>query len=118
MTTAEQTVPKPEEPTADRTDADEEVEGPPTLPPGTDLAPGYRVLTHINRGQALDVYEVFSDERLCSCIAKVVRPDRRDVERVAVRLRHEGETLQRLAHPHLVRCWEILTEPQLTVVLE
>jgi serine/threonine protein kinase len=118
MMTAEQTDRKPEEPTAERPASDEEVEGPPVLAPGTDLAPGYRVLTHISRGQALDVYEVFSEERLCSCIAKVVRPDRRHVERVAVRLRHEGETLLRLAHPHLVRCWEILAEPQLTVVLE
>jgi serine/threonine protein kinase len=64
------------------------------------------------------VYEVFSDERLCSCIVKVVRPDRTHVERVRVRLRHEGDTLRRLAHPHLVRCWEVLTEPQLAVVLE
>jgi len=90
----------------------------PPLTAGTELAPGYRVLTHISRGEALDVYEVFSDERLCSCIAKVVRPDRREVSRVAARLKHEGDTLLRLGHPHLVRCWEVLTEPQLTVILE
>jgi serine/threonine protein kinase len=90
----------------------------PPLAAGTVLAPGYQVLKHISRGQALDVYEVFSDERLCSCIAKVVRPDRRQVGRVAVRLQHEGDILRRLAHPHLVRCWEVLTEPQLTVILE
>jgi eukaryotic-like serine/threonine-protein kinase len=89
----------------------------PPLDPGAVLAPGYRVLTHIVRGQALDVYEVFSDERLCSCIAKVVRPDRRQIGRVAVRLRHEGEVLRRLGHPHLVRCWDVLEDPQLTVVL-
>jgi len=76
------------------------------------------VLEHISRGEALDVYAVFSDERLCSCIAKVVRPDRRDVERVVNRLRHEGEALLRLGHSHLVRCWEVLSEPQPTVILE
>jgi serine/threonine protein kinase len=91
---------------------------PPPLPDGSLLAPGYRVVSHINRGQALDVYEVFSDERLCSCIAKVVRPDRRDVTRLVDRLRHEGETLRRLAHPHLVRCWEVLETPQPAVILE
>jgi serine/threonine protein kinase len=90
----------------------------PPLHPGALLAPGYQVLTHVARGQALDVYEVFSDERLCSCIAKVVRPDRRQVVRVADRLRHEGEVLRRLGHPHLVRCWDVLEQPQLTVVLE
>jgi serine/threonine protein kinase len=88
------------------------------LEAGTELAPGYRVLTHIVRGEALDVYEVFSDERLCSAIAKVVRPDRRHLERISVRLQHEGDVLRRLGHPHLVRCWEVLSEPQLTVVLE
>jgi serine/threonine protein kinase len=92
--------------------------GPPSLPEGSLIAPGYRVLNHICRGQALDVYEVFSDARLCSAIAKVVRPDRRDVTRVVNRLRHEGQTLLRLAHPHLVRCWELLEAPQLTVILE
>jgi eukaryotic-like serine/threonine-protein kinase len=90
----------------------------PPLPQGAMLAPGYRVLTHVSRGQALDVYEVFSDERLCSCIAKVVRPDRRQVGRVAARLQREGDVLRQLAHPHLVRCWDVLAEPQLTVVLE
>ena len=91
---------------------------PPPFAVGSLLAPGYRVLSHISRGQALDVYEVFGDHRLCSAIAKVVRPDRRDVTRVVDRLRHEGQTLLRLGHPHLVRCWELLEDPQLTVILE
>ncbi|HKG50828.1 MAG TPA: serine/threonine-protein kinase [Actinomycetales bacterium] len=103
---------------ADHSDQDCEPEGPPTFPEGWELAPGYRVKNHINRGQALDVYEVFSDERLCSCIAKVVRPDRREVRRVVDRLQHEGQTLLRLGHPHLVRCWEVLEEPQPTLILQ
>jgi len=102
----------------DRSHHDCEPDGPPPFPEGSVLAPGYRVKSHISRGQALDVYEVFSDERLCSCIAKVVRPDRLDAPRVVERLRHEGQTLLRLGHPHLVRCWEMLEEPQLTVILE
>jgi serine/threonine protein kinase len=101
-----------------RFDQDCEPEGPPPLPEGSVLAPGYRVKSHISRGQALDVYEVFSEERLCSCIAKVVRPDRLDARRVVERLWDEGQTLLRLGHPHLVRCWEVLEEPQLTVILE
>jgi serine/threonine protein kinase len=40
------------------------------------------------------------------------------VTRVVDRLRHEGQTLLRLAHPHLVRCWDMLEEPQPTVILE
>ena len=91
---------------------------PPVLSPGTELAAGYRVLSHVSRGEALDVYEVYSDLRMCSCMAKVVRPDRRHIERVVSRLRREGEILLRGAHPHLVRCWEVVEEPQLAVVLE
>jgi serine/threonine protein kinase len=90
---------------------------PAPYPRGWALAPGYRVLNHVSRGKAHDVYEVFSDERLCSCIAKIIRPDRREGPRLD-RLRNEGRILQRLAHPHLVRCWDVLDEPQLTVIIE
>ena len=82
------------------------------------IAPGYEVIEHVRRGEALDVYEVFSAHRLCSCIAKTVRPDRAHVERVRARLRLEGHLLQTLAHPMLLRGFETISEPRLVVIAE
>ncbi len=47
----------------------------PPLRKGELLAPGYRVVAHVNRGQILDVYDVWSEERACRCIAKAPRQD-------------------------------------------
>jgi serine/threonine protein kinase len=91
---------------------------PAVLEPDDEIAPGYRVVELISRGSALDVYEVFSDQRLCSCIAKTIRPDRADVERVRDRLLLEGHLLQTLAHPHLPRAFETIREPVPVVILE
>jgi serine/threonine protein kinase len=90
----------------------------PPLSVGEPLAPGYVVEDHLSRNQVLDVYEVWSAERDCPCIAKVLRPDCREHAARRRRLEREGELLLALAHPHLVRAYEVLTEPELVVVLE
>jgi serine/threonine protein kinase len=90
----------------------------PPLLEGTPLAPGYVVETHLSRNQVLDVYEVWSAERDCLCVAKVLRPDCRTHARRRERLEREGRLLLELAHPHLVRAYEMLREPELAVVLE
>ena len=90
----------------------------PPLAPGAELAPGYTVVGHLSRNQALDVYEVFSAHRGCRCVAKVLRPDSRGNPRRRERLEREGALLQRFTHPHLVRAYETLREPELVVVLE
>jgi eukaryotic-like serine/threonine-protein kinase len=82
------------------------------------LAPGYRVIEHLSRTRRLDTYEVFSEERACSCVAKTLRPDRRDDERARAALLAEGELLMALTHPHIVRGYELLREPELVVVME
>ena len=84
---------------------------------GARLAPGYEVIAHLNRGRALDVYDTWSEERACACIAKVARPDRRE-ERVRRRLITEGELLLSLSHPHIVRAYELIRRPRTMVVLE
>ena len=38
--------------------------------------PGYRVIEHLSRTRRFDTYEVWSEDRACSCVAKVVREDR------------------------------------------
>jgi serine/threonine protein kinase len=90
----------------------------PPLAVGEPLAPGYVVEAHLSRNQVLDVYEVWSAERDCRCIAKVLRPDCRAHAARRERLEREGRLLLELAHPHLVRAYEMLTEPELVVVLE
>jgi eukaryotic-like serine/threonine-protein kinase len=90
----------------------------PPLLAGTPLAPGYVVEGHLSRNQVLDVYEVWSAERDCLCVAKVLRPDCRTHVRRRERLEREGQLLLDLAHPHLVRAYEMLREPELAVVLE
>ncbi|WP_426242506.1 serine/threonine-protein kinase [Nocardioides sp. LHG3406-4] len=91
---------------------------PPVLSPGAELVPGLRVIDLLSRGRALDVYEVFSADLLCSVVAKTARPDRAHVQRVRDRLLLEGELLLRFAHPHLPRAFGVIREPVPVVVLE
>jgi serine/threonine protein kinase len=81
------------------------------LPPGARLGPGLTVIEHLSRTRRYDTYEVWSDERACSCVAKLPRPDRRGEERVRAALVREGELLAALAHPHLVRGYEVAPGP-------
>lgn len=90
----------------------------PVVAEGALLAPGYRVLQHVARGDALDVYEVFSDQRMCSCIAKTVRPDRAGQQRVHDRLLEEGRLLQALSHPHLLRGLETIRGPVPVIITQ
>lgn len=91
---------------------------PPVLLPGEEIAPGYTVLELLSRGSALDVYEVWSTERLCSCVAKTVRPDRVEESRVRHRLLQEGWLLKDLSHPHLARAFETVEGLAPVVILE
>lgn len=84
----------------------------PLLAPGDRLAPGYHVVQHLRRGSRLDVYDVWSEERSCRCVAKTLRPERAEDDRAVGWLRNEGVMLSQLTHPHLVRGYEIvLTDP-------
>jgi serine/threonine protein kinase len=85
---------------------------------GAPLTAGYEVLAHLSRGPLLDVYDVWSEERDCRCVAKLLRPDRAAEERARRRLVNEGRLLERLTHPHIVRAYETLEEPQPIVILE
>jgi len=87
------------------------------LQEGEALASGYEVISHLSRGRALDVYDAWSLERDCRCVAKVVRPDRQ-APRVRRRLVREGEVLLELAHPHIVRAYELRRRPRTALFLE
>jgi serine/threonine protein kinase len=86
--------------------------------PGDRLAPGYLVLAHLHRGELLDVYDLWSEERACRCVGKAPRTDiasRDDARRALLR---EGRLLLHLSHPHIVRAYAVLTAPTPLVVLE
>jgi eukaryotic-like serine/threonine-protein kinase len=91
---------------------------PAVLARGAELAPGYRALEHLSRGRALDVYEVWSKERACACVAKVIRPDRSSDPGPRRRLRDEGRTLLALSHPNVVRAYELIGGARPALVLE
>jgi serine/threonine protein kinase len=74
---------------------------------GAILAPGYRVLGLLSRGNRLDVYDAWSIERDSRCVLKTLRPDRADERPARRALLLEGRLLRRLAHPHLVRAYEL-----------
>jgi eukaryotic-like serine/threonine-protein kinase len=88
------------------------------LRPGRSLAPGYTVVEHLARGEALDVYDAWDDERHCRCVVKLPRPDRAEDPGTCASLRREGRLLTRLAHPHLVRAYALLPGPPPALVLE
>lgn len=91
---------------------------PPPIRSGEVILPGYVVVGHIWRSNALDVYDVWSLERECRCIAKVPRPDKMDDARTLRRLSTEGRLLQQLHHPHIVTCYEAFEHPQPALILE
>jgi serine/threonine protein kinase len=81
-------------------------------------APGYRVIEHLTRTNRLDTYEVWSEERACSCVAKTLRPDRRGDGRAREALVHEATRLIELSHPHIVRGYELITDPEPVFIME
>ena len=91
---------------------------PPLTAPGPAPAPGYDLLAHISRTGWLDVYDAWSRERECRCVVKLLRPDRRHEPPLRHRLLQEGRWLQEFTHPHLVRAYDTIEEPEPLVVLE
>ncbi|MBV9452714.1 MAG: serine/threonine protein kinase [Rubrobacter sp.] len=90
----------------------------PPLGQGELLAPDYTVVAPLHRSRILDAYEVWSEERACSCVAKVLRPDCIENRRARASLLREGRILKQLAHPHIVRAYDAFEQPQPIVILE
>ena len=94
------------------------LEDPPPLGVGETLAPGYEVAAHLHRSNNFDVYDVWSEERACRCIAKALCPDLLDDRRTRLGLIREGRLLERLTHPHIVRAYETIKQPHPVLILE
>lgn len=88
------------------------------LAPGEELVPGYEVVRLMRRGGRLDTYDVRDRNRDCRCVVKVVRPDREDENHCRAALLREGRLLRDLAHPHLVRGYEVIEDPRPAMVME
>lgn len=88
------------------------------LTAGETLVPGYEVLDHLARSGGYDVYDVWSAQRACRCVAKTPRPDRAEDADVRRRLVREGRLLRKFTHPHLVRAYDVIREERAAVVLE
>lgn len=91
-----------------------------TLPtsPGAEILPGYSVVELLDRGRRVDTYDVYSNLRQCRCVVKIIRPDRIQHTRVREAVIREGTLLRDLTHPHLVRGYEVITDPLPAMVLE
>ncbi|CAN5116185.1 hypothetical protein BH20ACT5_BH20ACT5_23560 [soil metagenome] len=81
------------------------------------MPPGYRALGLLHRGNPADVYDAWSEERGSRCVVKTLRTDRPTDRRDLTQLLVEGRLLRRLGHPHLVRAYEVLSDPVPAVVL-
>jgi serine/threonine protein kinase len=85
---------------------------------GSEIAPGYEVLEHLNRSRVLDVYDCWSGERECRCIVKALRPDRLGDAGARRRLLAEARLLTTLCHPGIVRGYDVLRRPEPLLVME
>src|SRR5262249_13345364 len=88
------------------------------VPAGEEIRAGYAAIELLSRNRALDVYDAWSATRSCRVIVKVPRPDRREDPGTRRRLLREGRILLGLSHPHVVRAYELVREPELGLVLE
>jgi serine/threonine protein kinase len=88
------------------------------IPRGKPLCPGYRALRLLRRGHAVEVFDAWSEERDCRCIAKAVRRDLVADRETRASLFLEARLLLRLAHPHLVRAYELIRGSRPVLVLE
>jgi serine/threonine protein kinase len=80
--------------------------------------PRYRLLRLLRQNQDVGVYDAWSEERTCRCIAKVLRGGRFDTMRGRRELRREARLLLSLTHPHIVRGYELVERPRLALIME
>jgi eukaryotic-like serine/threonine-protein kinase len=78
--------------------------------------PGYRLRRLVHRGHSFEVYDAWSEERCCPVVVKRTRPGAS--ADACARLAREGRTLLSLAHPHLVRAYEVHRADRVSIVLE
>jgi serine/threonine protein kinase len=79
------------------------------LAEGDPIAPGRTVLQRLGGGRRYEVFLVWDDHRLSVLVAKLLRPDAATDAAALRDFAREGEVLERLAHPVVVRGFETVT---------
>jgi serine/threonine protein kinase len=86
---------------------------------GAEIAPGRSVVKSLGGGRRYEVFLVWDEHLFALMVAKVIRPDQAEDERVLRELGQEAEALERLAHPVLVRGFDAVTNgPHPHVLIE
>lgn len=75
------------------------------LAPGDEVAPGCLVVASLGGGRRFEVFSAFDTRMLAKVVVKVLRPDARERPRTLAAVRREIGILERLDHPHIVRCF-------------
>ncbi len=77
---------------------------------GDAIAPGRTVLRPLGGGRRYEVFLVWDDHRLAVMVAKLLRPELATDPAAVRELAREGEALARLAHPVLVRGFDVVAD--------
>ena len=77
---------------------------------GDAIAPGRTVLRRIGGGKRFEVFLVWDEHRLAVLVAKVLRPDHAEDPAAPRDLVREGDLLERIAHPVVVRGFGVAAE--------
>ncbi len=88
------------------------------VPAGEEVLPGYRAVRLMAHGRRLDTYDALDEDRDTRVIVKILREDRIDDRRVVEATVQEGRLVITLAHPHLVRGFDVVETPRPAIVLE
>ena len=80
------------------------------LSEGDAIAPGRTVLRALGGGRRYEVFLVWDDHRLAVLVVKLLRPDHAADPAALRELADEGAALARLAHPVLVRGFDVVAE--------
>lgn len=80
------------------------------LPEGAEIAPGRCVLEKLGGGKRYEVYRAWDERLFAEVVVKIVRPDQVGHSRAVPDLEREALTLERLAHPMLVRHFGVVLD--------
>jgi eukaryotic-like serine/threonine-protein kinase len=77
---------------------------------GDEIAAGRTILKGIGGGNRYEVYLVWDEGLFAICVAKILRPDQVEDEGALRDLRLEAELLESIAHPVIVRGFDLVPE--------
>lgn len=72
---------------------------------GDEVAPGCLVVASLGGGKRFEVFSAFDTRMLAKVIVKALRPDALERPRTLAAVRREIAILEKLDHPHIVRCF-------------